>query len=264
MNARLGIYLPRPAGVRFADRMAMIRDAGFGATCLWWEDEHESARRLRDLAPDIVRANGLLLDNIHVPYRACNGLWSLNGAEREAAVAKHVSWVEDCARHDVSTMVMHATMGLEPPAVSEQGVDSFRRIVGAGEALGVTIAVENTRSVGHLSVLFEAISSTRLGLCFDTAHDRLYGSPPLSLLAAHGDRLVTTHFSDTDGKRDYHWVPGAGTTDFAAVMDAFPVGFSGPYLLEVVPKNREVTLDVFLGEAYSAGMDLLSFAGVAN
>ena len=58
MDPRLGIYVSSRVGVPFAGRMAMIRDAGFGATCLWWEEEREEARRLRHLAPDIVRKNG--------------------------------------------------------------------------------------------------------------------------------------------------------------------------------------------------------------
>ena len=54
----------------------MIRDAGFDAVSLWWEEKHPRGRTLRHLAPDMVRKTGLYLDNMHVPYYCCNDLWS--------------------------------------------------------------------------------------------------------------------------------------------------------------------------------------------
>ena len=106
MDPRLGIYVPARVGVPFADRMTMIRDAGFGATCLWWEEEREESRRLRHLAPDIVRQIGLHIDNIHVPYRWCNALWSSDEDERSDAIARHLGWVEDCGHHEIQLLVM--------------------------------------------------------------------------------------------------------------------------------------------------------------
>lgn len=264
MDPRLGIYVTSRVGVPFADRMAMIRDAGFGATCLWWEEEHEEARRLRHLAPDIVRKNGLHLDNIHVPYRWCNALWSSDNDERSAAVERHLAWVDDCRRHEILLLVMHVTMGKRLPAPNSHGVDSLRRIVEAGEACGVTLAIENTRSAKHVEALFHAIPSENLGLCFDTSHDFLYGDPPLQLLRDWGHRLVTTHFSDTDGRRDYHWLPGEGIIDFKSIGEHFPESYTGCLMLEVVPKSKDEPLEKFLMKARESACLLPQASGTRN
>ncbi len=257
MEDRLGIFLSaRRFDVPFAERMAMIRDAGFGATCLWWEEERVEVRRLRHLAPDIVRKHGLRLDNIHVPYRWCNDLWSLKDDRRRAAVERHLGWVDDCRRHDIPLLVMHVTMGRRMPPPNALGIDSLRRIVEAAETSGVAIAIENTRSDRHIEALFHAVPSANLGLCFDTSHDFLHGDPPLRLLEDWGHRLAATHLSDTDGKRDYHWIPGAGSIDFETIAAHLPESYTGCYMLEVAPTRREASLGDFLSQARESALSL--------
>ena len=97
--------------------------------------------------------------------------------------------------------------------------------------------------------MFQALPSKNLGLCFDTSHDFLYADPPLQLLKDWGHRLVTTHFSDTDGRRDYHWLPGEGSIDFNSVGEHFPESYTGCHMLEVVPKVKGGPLDEFLVRA---------------
>lgn len=239
----------------------MIRDAGFSATCLWWEEDHPEGRRLRSLAPDIVRGKGLYIDNIHVPYRWCSDLWSPKDDRRASAVERHLRWVEDCARHDIPILVMHVTMGRRMPPPNALGIDSLRRIVEAAEAAGVTIAAENTRSTKHIEALFHAVPSAHLGLCFDASHDLLYGEPPLQFLKDWGHRLVATHLSDTDGKRDYHWLPGRGIVDFEGLAAHLPSAFTGPYMLEVAAGPREAPLEVFLSQAYESALSIARLFG---
>ena len=67
----------------------------------------------------------------------------------------------------------------------------------------------------------------------------------------HGNRLVTTHFSDTDGRMDRHFLPGDGVIDWTAVAAAFPKSYTGPLILEVMPyKTPNLSPDNFLAEAY--------------
>ena len=257
MEDRLGIFLSaRRFNVPFAVRMAMIRDAGFGSTCLWWEEGRPEVRRLRHLAPDIVRKQGLRLDNIHVPYRWCNDLWSPKEERRRAAVERHLRWVDDCRRHGIPVLVMHVTMGKRVPPPNALGIDSLRRIVDDAETSGVAVAIENTRSDRHIEALFQAIPSPSLGLCFDTSHDVLYGDPPLQLLKDWGYRLAATHFSDTDGKRDYHWLPGTGIVDFDSIAAHLPESYTGCFMLEVAPTRRDPSLIDYLANAHESAVTL--------
>jgi sugar phosphate isomerase/epimerase len=256
---QLGLYAWFGLPVPILDRIAMIRDAGFESTALWWEEDDERRRRLRHLVPDLVRRSGLHIDNLHAPYAGCNTLWSANPIDREAMVHRHIGWVEDCGRHDVDTLVMHVTQGTGTPPPNTFGLDSLRRIVEAGEASGVTIAIENTRSAIHIEWLLERIPSPRLGLCYDSSHDWLYSETPGDLLLRWGSRIVATHFSDTDGRRDQHWLPQLGVIDFHTIRSAGPwPTFGGCFMLEVVPKDRKQSAADFLHDAYHAAQRLAS------
>ncbi len=251
----LGLFAWFGLPIPFSERMAMIRDAGFDATSLWWEEDDDMRRRLRHLTPDLARNAGLHIDNLHAPYDGCNDLWSELDEDRRSMVRRHLGWVDDCARHGVDTLVMHVTQGTATPPPNEPGLDSIRRIVEKGEDLGVTIAVENTRSPAHLDWLFDRIQSPRLGLCYDSSHDWLYCAEPGHLLRRWGPRLLCTHLSDTDGRRDQHWLPRNGVIDFAILRNAASWDkFTGCYLLEVVPRDRGDHVSKFLAEAYKAAV----------
>ena len=242
--AWFGINIP------FPERVRLIRDAGFDATALWWEEDHPAGRAWRDRAVECVREGGLDIDHLHAPYRRCNQLWSANADERAASVEEHAGWVKDCARHGVPFLVMHPTLGADPPAVSLTGLGSFRRIADAAEEFGVVVALENMRANAHLEAVLSAIDSKHLGLCFDVSHDRLWNEKPLQLVEQWGHRVVTTHICDTDGRRDRHWLPGDGVADIRGAIDMLVErGYAGATVLEVVPARRDCAPAEFLAEA---------------
>lgn len=218
---------------------------------------------MRHLAPDLVRKAGLYLDNLHVPYFACNDLWSGNGRKREDAVAIHEAWIADCRRHGVPTMVMHVTLGRTPPPLSLGGLESFRRLAEAADGAEVTLAIENTHSAAHVDFLLEGIDAPPLGFCFDAAHDRLYSPEPLALVQRWAHRLAVLHVADIDGKRDRHWIPGDGTLDFSDVGQCLEgCGRPGTTLLESVGRPREESAESFLSRAHAAARRLqLTFYG---
>jgi sugar phosphate isomerase/epimerase len=102
-----------------------------------------------------------------------------------------------------------------PPRAA--ALDDFQRLVESAEDAGITVAIENTHAPAHLDALFERFHSPALGLCFDIAHDRLHSETPLILLRRWRNRLAVMHVSDTDGRRDWHWLPGDGNADIEAV-----------------------------------------------
>ncbi|GMV99192.1 MAG: hypothetical protein AMXMBFR84_03310 [Candidatus Hydrogenedentota bacterium] len=251
----LGLFAGFKIPIPLAERFAMMRDAGFDSTVLWWDDADGERRVWRDSVPDMARDAGLAIDHFHVPYRGCNVLWGSLEADRMALVQRHVQWVRDCARHDIPTMVMHVTQGRAVPEPTPEGIDSLRRIVAAGEDSGVTVAVENTHCPDHLDALLAAIDSPCLGLCYDISHDWLHSGAPFALLRRWRHRVAALHLNDTDGRLDRHWLPGEGQVDFSEVMRILAAGTDSPVLmLEVVPKDRAESVEPFLARARQSGI----------
>lgn len=246
---RLGIYAGFGFEIPFEERLRLIREAGFGSTAIWWEEKNPRIRELRHRAPELIRDAGLGLDNIHAPYYACRELWSDKAADRTQSVDLHRSWLDDCSRHGIPRMVMHVSLGSNTPPAGTSGLDSFQRLVDHAERANVTIALENTRNDSYLDYLFERIESPRLALCFDTSHDHLYNAVRGRLLDRWCLRLAALHLSDTDGKRDRHWIPGEGVVDFGVHQQKWNGTYAGAYMLECVPKDRNEPVPTFLARA---------------
>jgi len=251
LHAAFGYRLP------FERRMELLRDAGFTTTALWWEERRPEIRAMRDRAPDMVRAQGLELDNIHVPYHACNDLWADSNLRTDPALDLHRGWIDDCHRHNVDRMVMHVTLGVERvPPPSERALNTFRRLIDHADRRGVVLAIENTHCPGHVAWLLDRLRSRALGLCFDAAHDTLYSAQPLALLRAFGRRLEILHLADIYRRRDAHLVPGYGRLDLAALMGALPsrvTRFST--LQESVARPRREPVQSFLERVSDAARE---------
>lgn len=239
------------------ERLKLIKEAGFEATSIWWEDEMGYAGEKKENIPSIVRDSGLILENMHAPYNNSNDLWNMNKSDREAAVYKHICWIQDCAEYDIPIIVMHITEGDVVPNLNSCGIDSILRILKEAEEFDVTIAIENTRSQDNINFLLSEIPSKNLGLCYDSSHDWLLNNNKTNLLENFGERLVATHLSDNDGIRDCHWLPGHGIIDWFMVSRLFPKSlYEGCLTLEVQPQENELRCSPkdFLDKAYKRAL----------
>ena len=236
------------------DRLSMIADAGFAATCLW----HWSAERAADVEhwPGWARDRGLRVDNVHSPHSGCNGLWRAD--ERGEQILRRYSDTIDYARrHGIPKVVIHVTGGPGPKQLGETGFEQIGRLVEQAASAGVVLAVENTRRRDAIDALLERFDTPAVGFCYDSSHDFLHGRPVGDVLTRWGGRLATTHFADNHGQRDDHLLPFLGTGDFNAVAAAFPARYDGPVMLEALagPGAAEDPAD-FLHDAYASAQRL--------
>ena len=207
-----GFILPLP------ERLKMIKDSGFDATCLWWEDETYPKIIVADDMPNMVLDHGLFIDNIHCPYKDVNDLWSQDFSIRNRSIDTYYRYIDTCAKHNIPHMIMHATdEGYECNKMS-RGVDSLTAIVKRAEVSGIKVAVENTRDYEIIDLLLNEIDSKTLGICYDSSHDWIYGQSEGDLLDKWKSRLFCTHLSDNNRVEDKHWIPGDGEVQWNKIM----------------------------------------------
>ena len=238
---RLGIFswfgfvLPLP------ERLRLIKEAGFDAVSIWWEDEMGNPPIKKEYFSDMVKDSGLILENIHVPFNESNDLWSEQKIRREERIKEHIAWIEDCARHGIPMMVMHLTEGLAPPEPNRYGIESLLSITRRAEEAGVKIAIENTRREDNVPFVLREIQSAYLGCCFDSSHANLYRDKGEYLSKQFGNRLLATHLSDNDGIEDRHWLPGNGLIDWQKLQESLTLNSYDGYLtLEIYPNQEEI------------------------
>lgn len=240
-----------------AERLRLIRKRGFSHTFLWMGNQEpmvESGRAHE--MPGMIADAGLAIDHVHAPYDKANAFWSDSPTERDTLVDENLELIEYCSRHSISCIVQHVTKGPISPRPHAEGLEIFRRLGEEAARSGIRLALENTRVISRVDFILNELPLESLGLCYDSSHDTLYSDTPGAVLGKWAHRLITTHFSDTDGKADVHWLPMKGIVDWDAVAKAYPASHAGPIMIEAVPEDPSQPPAEFLADAYHKAVEL--------
>ena len=256
-RAPLGIFSWFGYDLPLAERLSLIRQSGFSHTFLWMGNKEPlvvsgRAHEMPGMAADV----GLAVDHVHAPYDNANAFWSDRTGKRDALANENLKLIEYCSRHSISFIVLHVTKGPTPPPPCEEGLEIFRRLGEEAANCGVALALENTRLTDRVDFILTELPLASLGVCYDSSHDFLYSSTPGAVLGKWAHRLLTTHFSDTDGHSDVHWLPMKGIVNWDTVARAYPASRRGPIMIESVPQDFAQAPSDFLADAYRAAIEL--------
>jgi len=237
----------------FAERFRLIKQAGFDGVSLWWGDDDTDQDH--ELQPDLARAAGLAIENVHMPFFGSNNLWN-DSPMGEFVLRQHLQCIDDCAVHGIPAMVMHAVFGGVLPLINELGITRFWAIANHAEKRGINVAVENLRETNlHAAYVLEHIDAPRLGLCYDSGHwhackDK---SPQFDFLTRFGHRLMALHLHDNHGENDDHMLPFNGTINWSTDMRnvANTGRIAVPTTLEFNVDYEGLSPEEHLAEAYT-------------
>lgn len=92
---------------------------------------------------------GLVVENMHTPFDGVNNFWidNING---DALLDRFIQIMDDCAQHNIPTMVVHLSSGYTPPPCNELGLDRIKNIIDRAEKRNVNVAFENLSTTKHL------------------------------------------------------------------------------------------------------------------
>lgn len=249
-------------------RLEAVRDFGFDAVMLHWQEENglDPCRRF-----DLVAKTGLQVHTVHFPQERMADMWR-EGDAGDRLTEEIIAALREISERKISHMVVHTTRRLETPEPNETGLKRFARAAEAAERCGVDLAVENTRFLRYNRYLFDRIDSPRLAFCYDCGHNNCF-TPKEDALELFGDRLVTTHLHDNHGIRDEHMLIGEGSVDlnrvFRRLVDRGVKEFNLESRYTPIPGEEPWTLDEYLEKAigrlkaYIAQAQNDSYAGKA-
>ena len=241
------------------ERLTLIKEVGFDATCLWWhgDGKHEQ--------PDMARNLGLQIDNIHTPFHEPNRLW-LDGTDGEDYLNMLISCIKDCKTHEIPTAVIHLTSFNENVPVTESGLNRVSKLIDIAEQNEIILAFENLTALEHLSTVFERFKYPYVGFCYDSGHENL-GHPDKDCLVLYGDKLVALHVNDNFGDGDTHVLPFDGTVDWSEKMKKLRLCKDVNYFTLEVDFNKKhdkcvmyeaLSAKGYLELAYKKAVDLLN------
>jgi len=252
--------LPGCETISFEDRYRLIKQAGFDATLIWWEDEDRGGCRTQ---PEIARRAGLWVENIHAGFQQAGDIWE-DTVAGQAGYDYYRMCIGDCGALEIPTAVMHVGRGKDPlPPMGKTGLERYARLIDLAQRLGVCIALENQGAPDKNERAMELLAhfdSPNLGMCYDSGHGNMQRSlgRGVEMLARFGHRLMALHLHDNDTTDDMHLLPFDGTTDWPAQMRAIAeTGYRGPTTLEVVNEGyQHLPPEEFLALAYERAVRL--------
>ncbi len=233
-----------------ADRARLIKEAGFTSVLLMWSDEYQPDGPALYEYPEIIRKEGLRIENVHLPFTCSNGIW-LDNLEGEDTMAIYLQCIEDCRHHSIPVAVMHPNRSVDPPPINNLGLDRFRHLADKAAEANIVLALENVSKWHYTESVLTAVDLPGLGFCYDSGHDLLYNAKPYELPVKYSDRLVALHLHDNMMDKDEHRIPIEGMINLHALVDSIvEAGYEGPLSLEVAnPKPGEEPLS-YLKRAY--------------
>jgi len=229
-----GVSLTLAHHLSMTEALARVAAAGFrfvelpngsSAVGTWWQRPVETRRAL-----DAV---GVTAWSTHAPG-ANNG--TPDDAARQASIDAASSFFRPAAEAGVPAVVVHPNTpdgeaytdaGFE--ASLARSTDSIAILAERAATAGVKLAVENCpmrhtpRPSGRIKDTLRMIDGLgdHVGICFDVGHSNANVDDPVEEIRTAGDRIFCIHIQDNDGLgEDQHLIPGEGTVDWPAVIDA--------------------------------------------
>ena len=268
---KTSMFASNPCSLPMYEEFKFMKQAGFDSVMLGWRDEN----RLENL--EKARNAGLLIENIHAPFKNGTSIWfdNLSGDDYMECLIKSV---DDCREYNIPTAVIHLCNTNNAPPRNNAGIERLKRITEKAERDNINIAIENGYTPDDIHYVFDSIPSKKLGFCFDSCHQS-YMTPDCDLLEEFGKHLMALHLSDSFGmpeniihekgtiewirQVDVHLLPFDGNIDWTKITQQLKeIEYKGAIAFEVHSWTDEYTPEKFYREAFSRANKLWAMTNI--
>jgi len=243
----------------FVELIKLIKKSGFHSVMTWWGDEFIQLNGPKENHPDIIRNNGLKIENIHLTFNGVNAIW-VDSQSGQDILDLYLSYIDDCKIYEIPTAVMHVLEGENPPPFGQLGLDRFKRIIDRAEKNNINVAVENLNKPEYLDYVLNGINSNRLRFCYDSGHEHCF-TPDMEYLKKYSSKLIALHLHDNNGMRDQHLLPFCGTINWKHIMNSLrEINYTGSLAFEIEAQSNTIegyTADDYLSEAMARAKKIM-------
>ncbi len=236
---RISAYAYCGFDVPAEERFQKIKEAGFEKVAVWCHTDYNTHSGISEYEQfKYVREQGLKVSYAHAPTKFAPYLMNKYYGAKDA-VKTHKVYLKGAKEQGVDIVVMHL------PEVTKTVIDNVTEIAAFAEDVGVTLAVENLTGEAPFNELFNEVKN--ISFCYDTCHALMFGDTDGKMAERYMDRLVTTHLSDGDGKKDCHFMVGDGVFDFVTLAKRLKDGgYKGDFVLEAFQSAEYADISEFL------------------
>jgi sugar phosphate isomerase/epimerase len=259
MKMKLGLSINQPVENVFASGLFDCIEYSIGADF----DKEGAFERWEEKTvkiKELCRKYNVKMHSYHIPFNGerlnddCSNFCfmhapaSLDKEIRDRTMAYTKRQIEFLADTGVRFVILHGSLRI-PPEERSIRVDLFveyvRELCDFCKPYGITVAVETLlescvggggeipeNRIAESRYIMEQVCRDNLGICLDNNH--FIKSSHLDFVKELGQYVVTTHFSDYDGVKERHAIPGNGITDWKKLTSLLlEKGYCGPWLFEI-------------------------------
>ena len=190
-----------------------IKIAGFKNVFIEWYNKDE---KLQQDILNYVRKNELNIVFAHLGYQNPNSIWEL-GSDGDKEIDRYIKDIEICKSNGIDIVVIHPTLHLDNPGMTEIGINRIKRLVAHAEKINVKIAFENVELPEYLKYIIENIQSENLGVCFDAGHANVFSNKQFDT-KLYKNKVFVIHLHDNYKLQDDHNMPFDGNVDWNLVV----------------------------------------------
>ena len=235
---RIGVYAYCGYDVPAEERFKKVKEAGFHKVAVWCNSDFNTYSGISEYEQfKFVREQGLQVSYAHAPIKFAPYLSNKYYGAKEA-VKTYKIYLKGAKEQGVDIVVVHL------PEITPVVIDNVAEIADFAVGQGITLAAENLTGATPFDDLFREVKG--ISFCYDTCHALMFGDNDGAMAERYIDRLVTTHLSDGDGKRDSHAMPGDGIYDFLTLAKRLKAGgYKGDFVLEAFQSAEYADISEF-------------------
>lgn len=234
-------------------RAKKIKEAGFDCVITSADKKFDKQNGSISKQVKLFRKYGLKLSSLHMAYNSEDLHYFWEDCKQGEKLKKNlIKDVKIAKKYGFTCVVVH--LYGEYSAVGERRLKDVLKVC---EKLNVPLAIENINCQKVFLDTFENIDSSFLKFCYDSGHNNIFDKD-FDYLNKFGDKLITLHLHDDDGKTDQHTISKiSASIDWNEIAQ----GLSGKENLSLDyellnRKENNLTAEQYLEEAYKQACDL--------
>ena len=200
---------------------------------------------------------GIRVLSVHLPFGWDWDASTTNEAHHVFLLERQLNYAKLFAIFNPERYILHPCYWPIPETESAVRIAHIRQNAATiAFQTGKQVCIEDLKigriggSSDELLVLGEGLSN--VGFCVDVNH--FMRERPEDAIRKLGNRVWSLHISDYDFVDERHWLPGEGSNDWTAILQALEdVGYKGPFLYEVkayytnaqVAENKKALFDAY-------------------
>ncbi|MBE7074024.1 MAG: sugar phosphate isomerase/epimerase [Clostridiales bacterium] len=207
-----GISLFFGFDIEIGTRIKMIKDAGFDCVITNADKRLNKQNGSISKQMKLLKKYNLQPSSLHMRYIQDDLPYFWQKGRKGDKIEKNIKKdLKIAKKYGFKCVVMHCAG--EYSLIGEQ---RFYHILSLCQKLDIPIAVENLLSSKLFVEIFKNIKNRYLKFCYDSGHDNC-DNDDKNYFESFGEKLITLHLHDNDGKKDQHTLNKAGTIDWKMI-----------------------------------------------